>query len=232
MPFVERLSRETGLEFRLRMYDKMAEFEREIWSGAPDFIFASPIQTVVARKTTGYLPLVRGSKPVSIGLYVRKDSPIKTMDDLVGKKVSFVGNKNLCSVYVRHLLSVHKNQLAYTNEYAGSTKNVIFNVILGKSDAGGVFVPEMMTESEDTRSQLRQIVVTPEIAPHPLSAHPRVPKMDRDAVKKSVLAIAQQAGTEELFKNLRMGAPMSADYDRDYRSMEVINIEELINWGK
>ncbi|MFH1029457.1 MAG: hypothetical protein V1791_15770, partial [Pseudomonadota bacterium] len=35
IPFVERLSRETGLEFRLKMFEKMAEFERDIWGGAP-----------------------------------------------------------------------------------------------------------------------------------------------------------------------------------------------------
>jgi phosphonate transport system substrate-binding protein len=231
-PFVERLSHDTGVQFSLKMYEKMADFERDIWSGVPDFIFASPIQTVVAHKSNGYLPLVRGGKPVTIGLYVRKDSPIKTIDDLAGKKVSFVGNKNLCSVYVRHLLSINKNQLAYTNEYAGSTKNVIFNVLLGKSDAGGVFVPELAAESEDTRNQLRVIIATPEIAPHPLSAHARVPRKVRDLVKNTILAIASGKDSTELFQKLRMGAPVSADYDRDYRAMEAINIEELTNWGK
>jgi phosphonate transport system substrate-binding protein len=232
MPFVEQLSHETGLRFSLKMYEKMADFERDIWSGEPDFTFSSPIQTVVAHKHSGYLPLVRGGKPVAIGLYVRKNSPIKTIDDLAGKKVSFVGNKNLCSVYVRYLLAINKNQLSYTNEYAGSTKNVIFNVILGKSDAGGVFVPELAMESEDTRSQLREIIVTPEIAPHPFSAHPRVPRKDREAVKKAILTIAASGDSAELFSKLRMGAPVAADYDRDYRTMEVINIEELTNWGK
>lgn len=232
LPFVERLSRETGLSFSLKMYEKMADFERDIWSGVPDFIFSSPIQTVVAHKSHGYLPLVRGAKPVAIGLYVRKDSPIETIDDLAGKKVSFVGNKNLCSVYVRHLLATDMNQLTYANEYTGSTKNVIFNVLLGKSDAGGVFVPELEAESEDTRSQLRQIVVTPEIAPHPLSAHPRIPRKDRDAVEKATLALATTTDNAELFRKLRLGTPISADYDRDYRAMEAINIEELTNWGK
>lgn len=230
-PFIERLSRETGLVINLRMYERMADFERDIWSGVPDFIFASPIQTVVAHQSNGYLPLVRGGKPVAIGLYVRKDSSINTIDDLAGKKVSFVGNKNLCSVSIRHLLANYKTPLSYTNEYAGSTKNVIFNVLLGKSDAGGVFVPELALESEDTRNQLREIVITPEIAPHPLSAHPRVLRKDREAIRKVTLAIAA-SGEGELFKKLRLASPVSADYDRDYRHLEVINIKELTNWGQ
>lgn len=231
-PFVERLSRETGLEFRLKMYEKMAEFERDIWGGAPDIIFASPIQTVVAHKEHGYVPLVRGGKEIAIGLFVRKDSPIKSIDDLSGKNISFVGNKNLCSVFVQHLLGEHKNKVTFTREYAGSTRNVIINVLLGKSAAGAVFIPELARESEDTRTQLRQILVTPEIAPHPLSAHPRVTRSAQEAVKKATLAIAASVDGAELFKTLRMAAPVAADYGRDYKRLEEIDIKGLTNWGQ
>jgi phosphonate transport system substrate-binding protein len=231
-PFVELLSRETGLEFRLKLYDKMAEFERDIWSGAPDLIFSSPIQTVVAHKAHGYVPLVRGGRAVGIGLYVRKDSPIRSIDDLAGKKVSFVGNKNLCSVFIRHLLGKNRNKLSFTNEYAGSTRNVIINVLLGKSDAGAVFVPEMEREPEETRSQLREILVTPEIAPHPLSAHPRVPRPAQEAVRKATLAIAATGDGAELLQSIRLGAPVSADYARDYLRLEEIDVKGLTNWGE
>lgn len=232
MPFVERLSRETGLEFRLKMYERMAEFERDIWSGVPDFIFSSPIQTVVAHKANGYLPLVRGGKDIAVGLFVRKDSSIRNIDDLAGKTISFVGNKNLCSVFVQHLLGQHKNKLSFTREYAGSTRNVIINVLLGKSDAGAVFIPELSRESEDTRKQLREILVTPEIAPHPLSVHPRVPRTAQEAMKKATLSIAATADGAELLKTLRLAAPIAADYGRDYRRLEEIDIKGLTNWGQ
>jgi len=231
-PFVELLSRETGLEFRLKSFDKMAEFERDIWSGTSDFIFSSPIQTVVAHNAHGYVPLVRGGRTVGIGLYVRQESAIKNIDDMAGKKVFFVGNKNLCSVFVRHLLGKHRDKLSFTNEYAGSTRNVVINVLLGKSDAGAVFVPEMERESEDTRSQLREILVTPEIAPHPLSAHPRVPRPAQEAVRKATLAFAATDEGAKHLKSIRLGAPVSADYVRDYRHLEVIDIKGLTNWGE
>jgi len=231
-PFVERLSRETGLEFQLKMYEKMAEFERDIWSGTPDFIFSSPIQTVVARKTNGYVPLLRGGKDISVGLFVRKEAPFKSIDDLAGKSISFVGNKNLCSVFIQHMMGEYRNKLSFNREYAGSTRNVIINVLLGKSAAGAVFIPELARESEDTRKQLREILVTPAIAPHPLSAHPRVPRAAQEAVKSASLAIAAASGGNELFRSLRMDAPVAADYDRDYRVLEEIDIEGLTNWGK
>ena len=94
-PFIERLSRETGLGFRLKVYEKMSKFEQDISAGGPDIIFASPLQAVVGHKSQGYMPLVRSSSLVSSQIFVRKDSPIRTIDDLSGKKISFAGNKNL-----------------------------------------------------------------------------------------------------------------------------------------
>lgn len=232
LPFVDRLAKETGLAFRLKHYEKMAEFERDIWGGVPDFIFSSPIQLTVAHMSNGYVPLVRGRKPVAIGLFVRQDSPIRGIDDLMGKKISFVGNKNICSVAMQHLLSKHKEKLSFDKEYAGSTRNVIINVLLGKSDAGSVFVPEMDRESEETRSQLREVVETPKIASHPFSAHPRVPRTVQEAVKKATLAIAETTDGLKLFKTLRLENPVAADYEQDYRALEEMDIKGLTSWGQ
>jgi len=231
-PFVERLAKETGVGFRLKLYEKMAEFERDIWSGTPDFIFSSPIQLMVAHTSNGYVPLVRGRKPVAIGLFVRKDSPIRNIDDLAGKKIAFVGNKNICSVFMQHLLAHYKSNLAFEKEYTGSTKNVIINVLLGKSDAGAVFKPEMDRESEETRSQFREIVTTPEIAPHPLSAHPRVPRAVQEAVTKATLAIGSSTDGAERLKTLRLATPVAADYARDYLALEEIDVKGLTHWGQ
>jgi ABC-type phosphate/phosphonate transport system substrate-binding protein len=74
----------------------MVDFEREIITAeAPDFIFANALQTVVAHQDQGFLPLVRGRRPVTAELFVRRDSPITTVDDLAGKRIAFVGEKNL-----------------------------------------------------------------------------------------------------------------------------------------
>lgn len=231
-PFVKRLSNDTGFEFRLRMYEIMADFERDIWSGHPDFIFASPIQTVVAHQANGYVPLVRGGKKVAVGLFVRADSPIRTVDDLAGKSISFVGNKNMCSVFIQHLLGQKSPKLSFSREYAGSTRNVIINVLLGKSAAGAVFSPELARESEDARKQLREIMATADIAPHPLSANPRVSRSAQEAVTKATLAIAATKEGAQLLKALMLETPVAANYDRDYRFLEEIDIKGLTNWGQ
>jgi len=95
-PLAERLAKETGIGFRLKLYETMGDFELDIVSPeAPDFIFANALQAVVAHQEQGYLPLVRGSGHVWVELFVAKDSPCQSVDDLSGKRIAFVGNKNL-----------------------------------------------------------------------------------------------------------------------------------------
>ncbi len=95
-PFVERLSHDTGLKLRLKVYEKMSDFEREIISSkGPDFIFANALQTVVAHREQGYIPLVRGKKGVEGIVFVKRASKIRNVKDLSGKRIAFVGSKNL-----------------------------------------------------------------------------------------------------------------------------------------
>lgn len=94
-PFVQRLTKETGLQFSLKVYDSMDRFEDDLIRGVPDFVYTNPTQMVLAKHSQGYLPLVRNSKPLSGYLFVRKDSPIRTVDDLHNKTIAFVGSKNL-----------------------------------------------------------------------------------------------------------------------------------------
>jgi phosphonate transport system substrate-binding protein len=231
-PVIERLAKETGFEFRLKIFDRMADFERVIAKGDPDFIFSSPIQLVVARQSAGYVPLVRDSKLIEVGLFVRQDSPIRSLGDIDGKTISFVGNKNVCSVYMKHQLMSYGKKLSFEPEYAGTARNVVFNVLLGKVDAGAVLSPDMQFESEDTRKQLRQVIATPKFTPHPISAHPRVPPPVREAVKKALLSIAASKDGAELLKPMRLDGLIEANYQRDYRELEDIDIRGLTNWGE
>jgi phosphonate transport system substrate-binding protein len=232
LPFVTELSKATGFEFHLKHYERMADFEREIWNGTPDLIFSSPIQMSVAHTAAGYIPLVRGRQAVAVGLFVRADSPIRSVDDVMGKKISFVGNKNVCSVAMQHLLAKRSGKLVFDKEYAGSTRNVIINVLLGKTDAGAIFLPDLARETDDTRAQLRQLVLTPDMASHPLSAHPRVPAAVRSAIVKAVLAMAATPGGAATLEKLRLPDPVPADYAKDYAALEEMDVKVLTNWGQ
>jgi phosphonate transport system substrate-binding protein len=231
-PFVERLGRETGLSFRLTVYEKMSDFERAISLGTPDFLLASPLQAVVAHEAQGYVPLVRGGALVSAEVFVRWDSPIRTVDDLAQRRIAFVGSKSLCTLLVKDLIARRHSPAWREQAYTGSTDNVIKSVLLEKADAGAAFVPDVERAPREIRDQLRTIFETPRVPPHPLCAHPRVPAPVREAVTKAVLAIATTQEGAELLATIRLPAPVAADYGRDYRSLERIDVKGLAKWGE
>jgi phosphonate transport system substrate-binding protein len=120
----------------------------------------------------------------------------------------------------------------FEHQYMGSPANVIKSVLLGKADAGVVFGTELEKEPAEVRQQLRMVLATPKIAPHPLSTHPRVPQAAQDAVTRSILSLASKAGGAQLLRSLRLASPVKADYERDYRTLEEVDVHGLSNWGE
>ena len=86
---MERLSKESGTDIRLKVYRTMAQFEDDIVNGVVDFAFLNPYQAVVARKAQGYIPLVKDEERLVGIIVVRKDSPINSIKDLKGGGVVF-----------------------------------------------------------------------------------------------------------------------------------------------
>ncbi len=226
-PVIARLEKETGLIFKLKLYRTMDDFESDIEKGAADFLFAHPFQAVEAHKAKGYIPLIRGSKTIGGTLFVRKDSPYRTVKDLEGKAIAFVGSQNVCSIFVRHLLTTGNTQVTFTPRYTGTTSNVFKNVILGKAAAGASLDVEVERLPKELLDQIRILLETEKTPPHPLMANPRVPREVQHSVASAVLKIANDAEGAAMLRKVRLGNPVRAEYGKDYRFLEKVNIKGL-----
>jgi phosphonate transport system substrate-binding protein len=132
----------------------------------------------------------------------------------------------------RHVLSEYSKQLTYEKEYIGSTQNVIKYVLLKKADAGVTLNSELDKEPLDIQDQIRRFLETQEIPSHPLSAHPRVPASARAAVKRAVLDLGATPAAAELLGNVWLVSPVAADYEKDYRPLEAVDVKAFSDWGK
>lgn len=222
IPLIERLERELGITIRLKLYDSMSGFEDGLKRGTGDFIFSTPPQMIIAKSSQKYIPLVRGNRELAGVLFVRKDSPVKSVADLKTTEVAFVGERNLCSVMTRYSLSQYNTDLNLVPLFSGSTTNVYRNVLLGKVAAGATLDVDIERENPETVAQLRVIMTTPRVAPHPVSAHPRVPKALREKMTATLLKLSKEKDGKELLKRVRIGEVVPADYVRDYKNLEKI----------
>jgi phosphonate transport system substrate-binding protein len=217
---VDRLSALTGVPIELKLYEDMATFEKDYQAGLPDLLFAHPSMTADAHRRQGFVPLVRDQTQIYGVLFVRKDSPYRSIPDLVGKKVAFVGARSFCSIITKDLMAAAQADLDFEEQNTGSTRNVLKAVMLGKADAGASLDVSVLAEPAELVSGLRPLATSRGMAPHPLSAHPRVAEPLRSRITAAVLGMASSPEDRALLAAVRLTEPVAADYGRDYRALE------------
>jgi phosphonate transport system substrate-binding protein len=227
-PVLERLRAATGASFSLRIAADIPAFEESVLAGAPDFAYMNPYHQVMARKAQGYIPLVRDSKPLTGILVVRKDDPIKSVRELDGKEVAFPApNAFGASLWIRALLA-EREKIRILPVYVKTHSNAFRYAATGKAAAAGGIGVTLVDEPEELRSTLRVLLETPGVAPHPLSAHPRLPEAVRRLVTETLLGMAQDAAGQAMLKDIQMPAPVRADYARDYQPLEKFGLEKYV----
>lgn len=231
-PFVERLEREAGVDIRLRVYRGFAEFEADVRRGLPDLVYLNPYQQLQAYKTQGYRPLVRnGARALTGVLVVRHDSPVRTLRDLDGAHIAFPDpNAFAASLYMRALLQA-QGKIRFHTHYLSTHANVYRHVILGRVAAGGGVNLTLEREPLETRRALRVLYETPPTAPHPLSAHPRLPATLQETLARAVLRLHDDEAGRALLQRVDLAEPVRADQVRDYQPLEQLRLERYAGAG-
>ena len=228
LPVLARLEKETGYTFTLQLSPNIPQFEEGVLAGKADFVYMNPYHEVMAKKAQGYEPLVRNNNLLTGILVVRKDSSIKSVKELDGQEIAFPApNAFGASLWMRTLL-VEKEKITIKPVYVKTHSNAFRNVVVGKMIACGAINNTLAEESEEVRGVLRVLLETPGVPPHPLSAHPRVPRTARQAVMKAWLEMANDAAGQELLKGVQMPKPVRADYARDYLPLEKLGVEKYV----
>lgn len=227
-PVIERIKQATGLNLTLRITKDIPAFEADFKAGQADLVYLNPYHQVMANRAQGYVPLVRDAQLLTGIVVVRKGDPIQSTKQLAGKEVAYPApNAFGASLLVRsHLAEV--DQIQTQSFYAKTHTNAYRQVVVGKSAAAGGVRVTLENEPEEVRAALRVLWETPGAAPHPLSAHPRVPAAQAQAIANAMIKMASDPQGQELLKAILMPQPVRADYARDYRPLEKLNLDKYV----
>lgn len=227
-PLVELLSQRLNAEIELKVYRTIPRFEADLFAGVPDFAFMNPYHQVIAKRKQGYIPLVRGGKPLSGVLVVRRDSPIQSVKELNKRTLAFAApNAFGSSLYMRALLT-EQFKIRFTPYYVDAHNEVYRHVIFGEAVAGGGIKHTLEIEPKTVSEQLRILFETPKTASHCLSAHPRTPAAVRQAIIGTILELGTRKSEEKWLEKIQLAAPIKADYVRDYRPLEALGLEKYV----
>ncbi len=224
-PIIAELEKRTGLKFKLITTLKIEDFERAFFHGDFDFVYVNPYHIMRLHDTQPYVPLVADAAPLRGILVVRKDGPISNPSDLAGKTVALPSANALgASLLIRSDL----DQLYHVTIkplYVTTHSSVYLHVVKGLADAGGGVEKTLLEQDESVRSQLRVIYTSRACPSHPVAAHPRVPKADREKVKQALLDMNLSPEGRAMLHNVPVQQLVPASYD-DYAPMQTWGLQK------
>ena len=227
-PVLQKLSQVTGQSFELTVAASIPAFEKALLAGEPDLAYQNPYHQVMSRRAQGYIPLVRDKKLLTGILVVRRDDPITATSGLDQKTVAFPApNAFGASLWIRALLA-ERDKVTIRPSYVKTHSNAYRSVASGLSAAAGGINLTFEEEPAEVRSALRILMETPGAAPHPLSAHPRVPVALRDSIRRALLGMASDPATRQAMDDIPWQDLVAADHDRDYRPLEQFGLEKYV----
>jgi phosphate/phosphite/phosphonate ABC transporter binding protein len=199
-PLISYLKQQTDLDIRLVVPEDFGEFDNDVKNGHIDFAFQDPNTYVSLAswydKDTLLRALTRDGARVQSGVVItRKDSGIKTLEDLRGKTVMF-GPKPSATKWVAAKLlfeqrdmDIDKDLKSYSR--GGCCEDIAFNVYIKAVDAGVVcdhFLDEHSEKQKELGIDPKDIAVIGRTEPVPT----KVLAARRD-VNKDIITIISKA---------------------------------------
>lgn len=224
-PILTELEKRTGFKFLMEGSPRIPEFEAEFQAGRYDFAYMNPYHSIVAHGTQKYEPIVRDGAEQLFGILVaRKEGTVHGVSDLNGKTVAFPApNAFGASLMIRAELDRHK--VKFQPLWAQTHTSAFLNVALGKADAAGGLMTTFRQQPQAVQDKLQIIFETRRTAPHPVVAHPRVPKADSLAVRKAFIDMAATPEGAAMLAQVPMRQVVAASFD-DYKVIRQMGLEK------
>ena len=227
-PLLQRVGQDAKLCFELRVSATIPEFEQKLLKGEPEFVFLNPYHAVLANQKKKYQPLLADSEDLLTGiLVVRADSPIKNLEELKGKSITFPSpNSFAASLLIRAELA--KKKIDITPVFVKTHSNVYRSVIGKDAIAGGGVNNTLDNEAPEVRQQLRVLYETPAYTPHPVATHPSVPAAVRERFLKAMLKLAQDEEGRKLLDGINLHQPQAVTYAKHYKPLESLQLDKFL----
>ncbi|MFV1992363.1 MAG: phosphate/phosphite/phosphonate ABC transporter substrate-binding protein [Acidiferrobacterales bacterium] len=222
-PILNEIEKQTGIVLSLTGTPTIPAFEKKFMKGELDFAYMNPYHILKASDSQGYIPLVRdGSRKLRGILVVLKDSPYKSAAELNGQVVALPSPNALgASMLLRaDLESTFGMQVK--PKYVQTHSSVYLHVAKGLVVAGGGVMSTFMSQRPEIKNRLRILFTTRGTIPHPIVAHPRVPRQDIKKIKAALLAMGKTPEGKAMLAEIPIN---------DIRPSSISEYKALAGWG-
>ena len=219
-PLTDYLAKQLGKPVRLETAANYAEFVRRTFERRYHILFTAPHFYYLAQRQAGYHVLVRVNAPTMPAIIVaRKDSNIKTLDDLRGKKLSTVDPLALGTALVKAHLSEHNIDpdkdltLVATPTHNASLLSAYKRV----TDAASLMLPPFNRAKPEIKDNMRVVAQTAGTPHMPISVSAMVSTEDATIIESALLNLQTSDEGKKLLKHLSwpgFAKTNPSDYDQ------------------
>jgi len=231
--FLKYLAEKIGVKaVRLQTAPDYSSILKKLVAGEIDIAWMASMSAVEARNNPEVEMLC---KPVRYGttsyrgiVLARQDSGIRTLRDLKNKKFAWV-DKESASAYLFPKAMMLEAGIDPDRDFAevdtlGKHDNVVYNVLLGKYDAGACYDDARNTlKDKSKRDELIILATTQDISNEPLVCRKSLPKDLREKIKSALLSLNNKTPEgREILKDLADVQGFVKVDPRDYDSIEKV----------
>lgn len=226
--FLAELSKNTGIDFKIKYYATIPLFEDGLEHGETDIAFMNPYHAVMAYNWQKYMPIIHDKKSLVGILVVKKDGAIKTIADLNGKSLAFPAPNAFAASLLMRATLIEDKKINFKPIYVKTHSNVYRDVMFGLYPAGGGVNNTLSRENTGVQSQLKILFTTEASAPHPICVHPRIDKKTVQIIKDAILKMGMDPKYKDIMNEIQIPDPVSADYQRDYLPLKKLKLEQYV----
>lgn len=220
-PLAEYLSKELGVKVDPVVTKDFQEYESRLKNGDITIGYSNPLIYVNCSSAHEVLATAADKEGSQFGgiIIVHRDSPIRSLADLKGKKISTVGFSS-AGGFLSQRLTLLENGLDTSKDMRvveapdNKHENVIMAVYMGDVDAG--FIRKAALHSADAYVPAAQIRVLAETASLPnwaLSANRSLPESTKGAIQAAVLKLRQNDPALKTLNVIKFENLSDAAYD-------------------
>jgi phosphonate transport system substrate-binding protein len=231
-PLTDFLAEQLDRPIRLETAANYAEFYQRTNERRYDILFTAPHFYYIAQRKAGYRVLVRVDAPTLKAIIVtRKDSNIKSLDDLRGKKLATVDPLALGTALVKALLSAnHIDPAKDLTLVATPTHNAsLLSAYKHVTDAASLMQPPYSRAKSEVKENMRIIAQTAGTPHMPISVSASVSDKDAATIENALLSLKSSEEGKALLKHLSWPGFIKAspaEYDELEWAAKQLNLSE------
>jgi phosphonate transport system substrate-binding protein len=219
------LERQLGMPVTLEMSPNFDTFQTNLKQRRYDLVHLNPFDYISAHRDLAYDAVVQneefGEATIKGAIYVRRDSGIRQLSDLKGKKILFGGGPRAMMSYIVPTYLLQQAGLTnrdYEESYAINPPNAVLATYLKRADAGGageVVQRLPVVTSKIDVSQLEVIAVSQPLPHLPWAIKREMPTKLKQRLQSLLVDLKKSQAGREILSQARLSA-FNAVTDKEY----------------